>query len=350
LFDSDQPDISLDQRVDQGDHFRGAATKPAQLSDNQGIGFVKQLQKFIDPALLTGFARRDRHFDKLVNLDAAFSGKFQKHLDYFVFSEQELSLALNRPTVHAQLHCTLQIGYFKAKQAFFLFSWEQIQEDTSFLRSRYFADQEFVPQPITRHEYYTQRTAIAALFGYQLWCSDFLPLLRQQAAQIVSRDVTPGFIVAEIIAFLHERKIVRPGYTTLQSLISETLSVERNRLGKLLNEMLGEADKLALQQLLVQVDTLSGLAALKQDAKHFGYDMMLMERQKRTALEPVYRLMKELLPALAISQQNLNYYANLAHSSNTHAGRNSRSMSLSRYKSLRAKNRISAVSTACWSA
>jgi hypothetical protein len=41
--------------------------------------------------------------------------------------------------------------------------------------------------------------------------------------------------------------------------------------------------------------------------------MMLMERQKRTALEPVYRLMKELLPALAISQQNLNYYANLAH-------------------------------------
>jgi len=68
-----------------------------------------------------------------------------QRMDYFVFSEQELSLALNRPTVHAQLHCALQIGYFKAKQAFFLFSWEQTQEDTSFLRSRYFADQEFVP-------------------------------------------------------------------------------------------------------------------------------------------------------------------------------------------------------------
>src|SRR6266481_9634721 len=59
-----------------------------------------------------------------------------QRMDYFVFSEQELSLALNRPTVHAQLHCTLQIGYFKAKQAFFLFSWEQTQEDASFLRSR----------------------------------------------------------------------------------------------------------------------------------------------------------------------------------------------------------------------
>ena len=64
-----------------------------------------------------------------------------QRMDYFVFSEQELSLALTRPTVHAQLHCALQIGYFKAKQAFFLFSWEQTQEDSSFLRSRYFADQ-----------------------------------------------------------------------------------------------------------------------------------------------------------------------------------------------------------------
>ena len=137
--------------------------------------------------------------------------------------------------------------------------------------------------------------------------------IAEAGAQIVSRDVTPGFLVAELIAFLHERKIVRPGYTTLQDLISEALSVERNRLGKLLSEMLGEADKLALQQLLVREETLSGLAALKQDAKHFGYQMMLTERQKRTALEPIYRLMKKLLPALAISQQNLNYYADLVH-------------------------------------
>ena len=236
-----------------------------------------------------------------------------QRMDYFVCTEQELALALGRPTTHAQVHCALQIGYFKAKQAFFLFSWDQVKEDSLFLFTRYFADQEFVPHPITKHEYYTQRTAIAALFGYRLWSADFLPLLRQRAAQIVSRDVTPGFIVAQLVVFLHEQKIVRPGYTTLQSLISETLSVERNRLGKILNETLGEADKLALQQLLVREDTLSGLAALKQDAKHFGYHMMVMERQKRAALEPVYQLIKSLLSVLALSQQNLNYYANLAH-------------------------------------
>lgn len=60
-------------------------------------------------------------------------------------------------------------------------------------------------------------------------------------------------------------------------------------------------------------DGLLELAAIKQDAKHFRYRMMVLERQKRATLAPIYRVAKTLLPSLGISQQNLNYYANLAH-------------------------------------
>jgi hypothetical protein len=35
----------------------------------------------------------------------------------------------------------------------------------------------------------------------------------QQVAQIIQRDVTPGFVVAELAVYLNEHKIVRPGYT-----------------------------------------------------------------------------------------------------------------------------------------
>jgi hypothetical protein len=80
--------------------------------------------------------------------------------------------------------------------------------------------------------------------------------------------------VPQLITFLNGQKIVRPGCTTLQSLISEALSIERMRLGALLAEMLDEPAKTALQQLIVLEDTLPSLAALKQDAKHFGCRMM----------------------------------------------------------------------------
>jgi hypothetical protein len=59
----------------------------------------------------------------------------------------------------------------------------------------------FVPVLITRHEHYAQRTLIVVLFGYRLWAADCLPILTERANQLVSRDVTPSFIVAERAPF-----------------------------------------------------------------------------------------------------------------------------------------------------
>ncbi|WP_139790919.1 DUF4158 domain-containing protein, partial [Xanthomonas phaseoli] len=92
----------------------------------------------------------------------------------------------------------------------------------------------FEHKAITKHEHYAQRERLAELFGYRPWAADFLPQLAQQAVQIVRRDVTPGFVVAELIGWLNEHKIIRPGYTTLQELVSEALSAERRRLNSLL--------------------------------------------------------------------------------------------------------------------
>ncbi len=235
-----------------------------------------------------------------------------QRLEFLSLSEAELALACCRTGLHAQVYCALQIGYFKAKHAFFRFTWGDAQDDCAFVLTRYFNDQAFEPHAVTKYEHYAQRSLIAELFSYRVWSADFLPLLTQQAAQIVQRDVTPGFIVAELIAYLNEHKIVRPGYTTLQTLISEALSAERRRLGDLLAEVLGATAKDALAELLVRDDTLSELAALKQDAKHFGWRQMANEREKRVVLEPLYRIAKTLLPKLAISRQNLHYYASLA--------------------------------------
>ncbi len=180
----------------------------------------------------------------------------RQRLDYLALSESELALASRRPSLAAKAYCALQIGYFKAKHAFFRFTWDDVQEDCAFVLTHYFNDHAFEAHAITKHEHYQQRALIAELFGYRLWAADFSPPLAQQLAQIVRRDVTPGFIVAELIVYLNERRIARPGYTTLQTLISEALSAERRRLGELLAQGLDGAAKDVLTQLLVRDDTL----------------------------------------------------------------------------------------------
>jgi TnpA family transposase len=52
----------------------------------------------------------------------------------------------------------------------------------------------------------------------------------------------PGFIVVELIAHLNDHKIVRPGYTTLQDLISGALSAERRRLSDHLADVLDDKE------------------------------------------------------------------------------------------------------------
>ncbi|QRX80824.1 Tn3 family transposase [Glaciimonas sp. PAMC28666] len=234
-----------------------------------------------------------------------------QQLEYLALSEAELALATDRTGLHAQVHCILQIGYFKAKRAFFAFDWDEVFEDCVFVISRYFQDHAVPLLPISKHERYAQREGITALAGYQAWSSACLPWLGSKAAQLVRRDVTPSFVAMELVAALGERKIIRPGYTTLQEIVSGALTAERRRLGALLDGLLDEPLKAMLAQLLVHEDTLSDLAVLKQDAKNFGHQHMSRERDKREMLAPLHHAAKDLLPRLEISRQNLLYYASL---------------------------------------
>ena len=234
--------------------------------------------------------------------------------EYCAMTEAEHALVFQRKDVLAQLYCLLQISYFKAKQAFFRFSLPDVPtEDITFIRQRYFSGATLAPRPLSMKEYYIQRNEIAVLFGYRLWLESDRPTLLDKAKQLASRDVTPTFILTELIGFLNTHKIVRPGYTTLQTVIGDALTSERRRLELLIDETLHEAARIALQKLVEREDTLSELAAIKQDAKDFSYQMMVSEREKRATLHPLYRLAKVLLPKLEISQQNHHYYASLAH-------------------------------------
>ena len=76
-------------------------------------------------------------------------------LEYRSLSEAERALTGSRPGLHAQVYCVLQIGYFKAKHAFFHFAWSDIHDACAFVLTRYFIGQEFKPHPITKHEYFS---------------------------------------------------------------------------------------------------------------------------------------------------------------------------------------------------
>lgn len=180
-----------------------------------------------------------------------------QRLEYLNMTVEEQGLMRKRSNLVAQVHFALQLGYFKAKHLFFRFKWNEVEEDTAFIMQEYFPEQTFEPISITNHEHYAQYNIISKNLGYRLWSKDFEGLVHDQAEQIIRRDISPQFILMELLAFLREQKIIRPGYTTLQTIVTHVLNIERQRLGSIILEALGEADKLTLNELLVEEDTLS---------------------------------------------------------------------------------------------
>ncbi|MGC5605179.1 DUF4158 domain-containing protein, partial [Klebsiella pneumoniae] len=120
--------------------------------------------------------------------------------------ETLLPLANSRHSLHAKVECLLQIGNVKAKQAFFSVDWDEVEDECAFVLSRYFHGEVFEPKAITKQERYTQREQNAKLYGYWPWSAAFRPQLEQQAARTVRRDVTPGYVAAELIGWLNEHK------------------------------------------------------------------------------------------------------------------------------------------------
>jgi hypothetical protein len=239
--------------------------------------------------------------------------------EFLAFTEAELAMADRRRGLVERLHYLVQLGYFKAKHAFFDLTGDMVPaEDIAFLAERYFPD--LPPASVglrilRRRERDAQRAEIARLFGFRLWLQADRPVLIELATELARRDVTPSFIGLELLGVLKDHKIVRPGYTTLQSVISTALTAERERLDHLVESALDAQTANALRNLLVREKTLPGsapLAEIKKDARNFGHKMMTAERQKRTTPAPLYQTAKALLPTLGVSQQNITRYADLA--------------------------------------
>ncbi|MBA8667680.1 Tn3 family transposase [Holosporaceae bacterium 'Namur'] len=235
-----------------------------------------------------------------------------KRKQYFTFSEEELSVVMKDKRMYINVFCAIQMGHFKAKKIFFQIKWKDIKkEDLNFILNAYFIKQKFAMRKVSEYDYYVQRRNIIAIFDYRLWSAKFTPTITTHVKKIIRCDISPNFIGRELITFLRNIKVVIPGYSTLQTIITQNLRDERKRISCILDKMLGSDDKVAINKLITTEENISKLAALKQDAKNFGFKMMLKERQKHSMLQSIYSIAKNIIKELDISNQNIKYYSDL---------------------------------------
>lgn len=230
---------------------------------------------------------------------------------YFELGEAEQQLVQSRTTSVAA-HLTLQLGYFKAKQQFFEYDQDAIQDDLRYILCRHFPDKgaASISPPSTPTRCLLQHS-ILDLFGFQLCDSAAKAELERRAQRLAMLSTQPIFILRETLQYLKQQRIVVPIYTFLQDMIGRVVSAERRRVSNLLSDALTTEISQQLDAMLCADESMYRISILKHESKDFSYKELRQESGRREFFAPVHEFARHFLETTGISTESGRYYASL---------------------------------------
>jgi len=227
---------------------------------------------------------------------------------YFDLSAAEEARVRAMHTNSAKAHFVLQLGYFKAKRQFFAYSYDAVQEDLRHILERHFPGRALTTiNELSKPTRLEQQQAILNLFNYTRCGKGAKQDLERKAQRIAMRSTQPIYILREVLQYLATRRIVAPGYTFLQDLVSRVVTKERQRITHLLGQAITPDIEKRLQALLESDEGLYQLTILKHEPKDFSHKELRQEGERRRFFQPLYDFARTFLSAAGLSNDSVRY-------------------------------------------
>ncbi len=230
---------------------------------------------------------------------------------YFSLLPPEKALLSQLHGHKSYIYYILQLGYFKARQQFFVFDQEQVAADANYVKSTYFPGYALRDLAISKVTRLRQQRLILELFNYRSCGEEEWGLLRSKAQQLARISSRPIYIFRELLAYLTREHIVMPGYTLIQEMIGDVLQREKERLVAIASSQLTADDVAALNNLLDNPHGLYEITRLKREPKDFSNKEINKEIQRGEQIKRLYTVAQHVLPQLEISNESINYYASM---------------------------------------
>jgi len=235
----------------------------------------------------------------------------EDRVEKFSLDYEDYEILNSFEDIPQKISYVLQLGYFKAKQYFFNFSFQQARDDVWFIINSYYPGEKFPKKRISSRQQYNIQNIIRNKYKINKSSSRFSNKLRNTANFLVIHDVSPKFIFEGLLSVSQQENVIRPAYSTLQDIVSAALQSERRRLSNLLALSLDKNTGRQLDKLLEKEETLYNLTLLKKDPKDFSTTEIRKEVAKHEMLNELYLKSLQIIPQLKISEQNTNFYSDL---------------------------------------
>ena len=137
---------------------------------------------------------------------------------YFALDPREKQALDDYRTFTAKTYFILQLGYFKAKKQFFVFTLQTVSDDVASILHRNFPQVASLSDPaISKPTRLAQQAEILRLFDYHLCSQEWKRRLQEKAGELAAIYTKPVYIFKELANFLEHHRVVLPGYSFLGS-------------------------------------------------------------------------------------------------------------------------------------
>ena len=231
---------------------------------------------------------------------------------YFELTQVELDTLGQFGTIKTKVHFILQLAYFKAKNQFFTFTFDDVRADVDYVLAKFFKKTDVVFQGnITRQRINQQKQIILNLFDYQAWSVERAIQVEAHIGELLRYYPKSHDAFRQLLVYLDNQKIVIPTYRSLQDMFTQSFVNERDRLDQLIL-LMPHGQQEQLSELIDREDGITKLNILRADQKNFTYTAISAEVEKALGLEGLYKFAKDFLPTLLLSKNAIRYYADIA--------------------------------------
>lgn len=235
-----------------------------------------------------------------------------EQIEYFTLSQLDLEILEGFGSIKSQVYFIIQLGYFRAKHLFFVFTLDEVERDFQYIIEQHFNSKQIGGiKVIDKQTRLKQQRLILELHRYRLCGKEERLDLEQKAQQSAKVYSKPIYVFRELINYLTDQQIVIPGYSLMQDIVSRALTAEHNRLTKIIHERLQTSETEAFEKLLEDSPGLYEITQLKQEPKDFSLKEIKCEIQRGERLHFFYKIAQNLLPEMGISNESIKYYAAL---------------------------------------
>lgn len=231
---------------------------------------------------------------------------------YYALDKKEYKVMSERGSLASKVHFILQLGFFKATSQFFNCTFDEVKRDVCFILQKYFENTRLQVNTISKQTRHTNQMLISEILKFQTDKSVIQNRLRKMLETKVRLSSNPVYLFHEILCYCAEHKLMLLGYSSIQKIIGPIIVEEEQRLGRLLNRYFSHKDWKLIETITSKDKNEYVLTALKKDPKSFKQKQIKEEIKKLNDHETLYKIARDILPKLNISNQCIYYYASLA--------------------------------------